>query len=289
MYSDVVGEGPAQKQKVRRSAGEGSRRERKFSLGPVLVWTLLSLALHFGLFLAPLPRMALHKRAAPLKSVEFEVVENPPKEPEVVPVADSQGRPEPAPARDDTPKRISARPAATPAATEKVETPPAAEEPVRFDNLTLSNETNAPAIGAAVGTPSAGTAKGSGQGTGGGAQGGGGKGGSGSGAGRGNALVALEKLSRAPRAPNLDGALERNYPKQARLQGVEGVAVVRARVNPDGSIVVTGVESESVNGFGFGEACKRTLSGSRWSPPVDDKGQAVATLIRYSCDFRVRY
>jgi hypothetical protein len=38
---------------------------------------------------------------------------------------------------------------------------------------------------------------------------------------------------------------------------------------------------------GFGEACRRTVTGSRWSPPRDRQGRKVATEIRYTCRFVV--
>jgi hypothetical protein len=39
---------------------------------------------------------------------------------------------------------------------------------------------------------------------------------------------------------------------------------------------------------GFGRACRDTLSGSRWTPPLDRDGRPVATIINYTCRFEVR-
>ena len=99
-------------------------------------------------------------------------------------------------------------------------------------------------------------------------------------------FVDAKDLSRAPRPPNLDDALERNYPKAARNQGISGNAVLRAQVLPDGRIGVVRRTSESFSGFA--EACERTLRSGRWSPPIDRAGLPVGTEITYTCRFDVR-
>jgi protein TonB len=99
-------------------------------------------------------------------------------------------------------------------------------------------------------------------------------------------FVALKDLARAPRAPNLDDALEKNFPTRARNQGISGSAALRAQVLPDGRIGAVTRMSES--SAGFAEACERTLRGSRWSPPLDRGGLPVATEITYTCRFDVR-
>jgi periplasmic protein TonB len=98
-------------------------------------------------------------------------------------------------------------------------------------------------------------------------------------------LVAAADLSERPRPPGLDGVLKRNYPEDARSRGISGTASVRARIGADGRVSHTRVLSESFSGFG--EACKRTLAGSRWSPPKNREGSAVATEIAYTCRFVV--
>jgi TonB family protein len=99
-------------------------------------------------------------------------------------------------------------------------------------------------------------------------------------------VVAVTDLSRLPEAPRLEEALERNYPAEARQGGQAGKAVVRARITSEGSVRDLMVVSESA--AGFGRACRDTLTDSRWSPPLDREGRAVATVINYTCRFEVR-
>ena len=101
----------------------------------------------------------------------------------------------------------------------------------------------------------------------------------------GPAVVGLADLSRAPQSPDLADALERFYPPEARRSGLAGKAVVRARVMPDGHIADLAVVTETTGGFG--EACKNTLRGSQWTPPVDRSGRLVSTFIMYNCRFEV--
>ncbi|HEY5281349.1 MAG TPA: TonB family protein [Polyangia bacterium] len=99
-------------------------------------------------------------------------------------------------------------------------------------------------------------------------------------------VVPVADLSRLPEAPRLEDALERNYPAEARQSGLAGKAVVRARITPEGSVRDLLVVSETA--AGFGRACRDTLTGSRWTPPLDRDGHAVATVINYTCRFEVR-
>ena len=105
------------------------------------------------------------------------------------------------------------------------------------------------------------------------------------GAGSGPPVVGLGDLSRAPAAPDLALALAAAYPAGARAKGLPGKAVLRARILPDGRVGELALLSES--GSGFGAACQQTLAGSRWSPPLDQGGQAVSTFISYTCRFNV--
>jgi TonB family protein len=98
-------------------------------------------------------------------------------------------------------------------------------------------------------------------------------------------LVPLADLSQRPVPPALAGTLRQNYPDEARRRAVGGSARVRARLDADG--VARRVQLESETFPGFGEACRRTLTGSSWSPPRDRNGRAVATEIRYTCRFEV--
>jgi len=99
-------------------------------------------------------------------------------------------------------------------------------------------------------------------------------------------VVAVADLSRRPEAPRLEDALEHNYPAEARQGGQAGKAVVRARITSEGSVRDMLVVSESA--AGFGRACRETLAGSRWTPPLDRDGHAVSTVINYTCRFEVR-
>ena len=99
-------------------------------------------------------------------------------------------------------------------------------------------------------------------------------------------LVPLADLSRKPRAPHLNGALRANYPSAARAQGLAGSARVRVRIGPDG--VARGARVISESAAGFGDACRRTVEGSRWGAPLDARGRAVSTTIVYRCRFRVQ-
>ncbi len=98
-------------------------------------------------------------------------------------------------------------------------------------------------------------------------------------------LVPPGDLSARPVAPRLDGALRASYPPAARAQGIGGSATVRVRISSAGIAGVVRVLSETH--AGFGQACRRTVSGSRWSPPRDAAGRAVATEIVYRCRFVV--
>lgn len=98
-------------------------------------------------------------------------------------------------------------------------------------------------------------------------------------------IVSLGDLSARPSPPALQGALERNYPAEARRRGLGGTATVRVRIDPDGLVRSVSNLDESLSGFG--EACRRALRGSRWSAPRDRGGNAVATEVRYTCRFVV--
>jgi protein TonB len=99
-------------------------------------------------------------------------------------------------------------------------------------------------------------------------------------------VVALASLSRPPEPPDLNAALERNYPEAARKQGTPGQAVLKARITPDGRVKDLVVVSQSAPGFG--DACRATLRDSRWTPPLGPGGDPVATFVNYTCRFEVR-
>ncbi|HLV67167.1 MAG TPA: TonB family protein [Polyangiaceae bacterium] len=103
---------------------------------------------------------------------------------------------------------------------------------------------------------------------------------------RAGALVPARLLAARPVPPALEDKLRHNYPEDARRRGLGGRATVRARIDPDGVARAVAALSETL--AGFGEACRRTVTGSRWSPPKDHSGRAVATEVRYTCNFIVQ-
>jgi TonB family protein len=99
-------------------------------------------------------------------------------------------------------------------------------------------------------------------------------------------VVPLADLMRRPVAPALDTILEREYPRDARLQGESGSALLRVQILPDGSVLVRQHLFESRSGFG--DACERVLRQSRWTPALDRDGRPARTEISYRCRFEVR-
>lgn len=97
--------------------------------------------------------------------------------------------------------------------------------------------------------------------------------------------LPLSDLSKKPAPPALGAALRSHYPLDARRRGMAGTALVQARVEANGSVRQVALVNESF--AGFGAACEKTLRGSRWSPPLDRQGRAVATKVRYTCRFVV--
>jgi protein TonB len=173
-----------------------------------------------------------------------------------------------------TPKRAVARPAKAVVSAPRPAAPaPGAETPADFTGVTLTNDGpgagwasptgNGAAMNGPIGTPGAGPGPKS----------------------DGPPIIGLADLSKPPRAPVLSEMLERNYPDEARQRGVSGRAVMRIRVMPDGHLRDLIVVAES--GGGFGEACKRTLRDSLWSPPLDRQARPVSTFVSYTCTFEV--
>jgi protein TonB len=239
----------------------------------------ISVAAHAGVWVAVDP-------APPPSTVELTVTPPrpaPPPPPATPPPAVAKAPAAPPTQRAPrTPKPV-ARPA-TPPAEEAPAPPPAAPPPADFTGTTLTNDSgaawtaatgNGEAMDGPVGAPRAEKATED-------------KPRAPSRAGKGSSgppVVALGDLSKPPRAPNLDDALVHHYPAAARQKGIAGKAVVKARISADGKARVLDVVSESYDGFGA--ACRRTLDGSRWEPPRDREGQAVDTVLTYTCRFEV--
>ena len=85
----------------------------------------------------------------------------------------------------------------------------------------------------------------------------------------------------------MDETLLKYYPKQAKSQGIEGLAVMRVRIATNGRVLNVRLQRETY--AGFGEACEKTLRNARWRPKLNDKGQPVAADITYTCRFEVGY
>jgi hypothetical protein len=102
----------------------------------------------------------------------------------------------------------------------------------------------------------------------------------------GSPLVALADLAARPAPPDLGSALHRNYPEDARRRGLAGHGEVRVRIDSEG--VARNVAPLGESAPGFADACRRALTGSRWTPPRDRTGRAVSTEVRYRCRFLVQ-
>jgi protein TonB len=95
-------------------------------------------------------------------------------------------------------------------------------------------------------------------------------------------------LSRPPKPPeNLDALLTKYYPERAKTQGIEGQAVLRVRIQPDGRVANMNVVRESYTEFG--RACMEHLKSTRWAPAQDRYGRNIMFDITYTCRFEVGY
>jgi len=106
------------------------------------------------------------------------------------------------------------------------------------------------------------------------------------GTGSGPPIVGLGDLSRTPVAPELSDKLAAAYPPVARAKGIEGKAMVKARITPEGQVRDLAIVLETAPGFGA--ACQATLRASVWTPPLDRDGRAVSTIVNYTCRFKVQ-
>ena len=95
--------------------------------------------------------------------------------------------------------------------------------------------------------------------------------------------VAVRDLSVRPVPPALGRELRRHYPEEARRRAISGSASLRVRIDATGRVQRTTRLYESFQGFA--DACRLALLGSRWTPPRDRAGRAVATEVRYTCEF----
>lgn len=228
------------------------------------------------------------------KMAEFEVLEPEPMpepEPELAPEPKPEPEPEPEPKPKPKPKPkpapvVENKPPEPPP---EEEPPPAPEAPVDFTGVTLTADgsgswSTAVGNGQRITAPVGRIAQVTGR------ERTGLTGGEVGGTGTKPRVLQSDNLSRRPGAPQtLNQLLEKNYPKQARNQGIEGQAVVRVRILPDGRLSVVRVKKETGR-YGFGAACIATLrAGGRWVPALDQQGRPGAYEIDFPCTFEVAF
>jgi protein TonB len=257
-----------------------------------LIWFVLAVAVHAG-SLVVMPKVPTGAGPdQPLDAVAVTIVEDEPEAPEPeepveedVPEAEEPEEPEPV---KPPPKPKTWRaPKEPPKAPEE---PPAAapETPVAFDNIVLTNEGDEPSSWAMdpgsgesregpIGKPDAVVTGRSREGIVGGIIGGTGIG----------VVVDVGDLSRAPIPPSLKRKLEKLYPKKAKQEGVEGTAMMRLLIGPDGMPGKIRLIKVEPGGFGFEGACRKSLQGERWKPPIDKDGKAVSTSVSFRCSFEI--
>lgn len=257
-------------------------------------WVVLAIATHAA-FLGLMPHGSFGSgMEEPQNAVAVAIIDEEPvaAEPEAPPEEQAQEPEEPAEpepvkpppkpktfkAPEEPPKAPEERPAAAP------------ETPVAFDNIVLTNEGDEPSSWAVdpgsgesregpIGRPDAVVTGRSRDGIVGGIIGGTGIG----------VVVDVGDLSKQPIPPSLKRKLEKLYPKKARQEGVEGEAVIRLQVGPDGLPAKIRIISEDPGGYELGRACVKTLQGEKWDPPLNKEGKPVTTRVTYRCGFEIRY
>ena len=250
-------------------------------------WVVLAIATH-ALFLGLMPDIPMGSGAEdPRNTVAIAIVEEDPVTPE--PEEQTPEPEEPEPVKPPPKPKTFKAPKEPPKAPEE---PPAAapETPVAFDNIVLTNDGDEPSSWAIdpgsgessdkpIGRPDAVVTGRSRDGIVGGIVGGTGLG----------VVVDVGDLSRQPIPPSLKRKLEKLYPKKARQEGIEGEAVLRLQIAPDGLPAKIRIISEDPTGYELGRACLKTLQGEKWKPPIDKNGKPVTTRITYRCGFEIKY
>jgi hypothetical protein len=260
----------------------------------------LSLGLHLMAY-AAIPSTARVAPQPTQSELDVAVLPDEPDEPEAAreePVAPEPPEPEPEPAarprRAQPPEPVAQRPD-RPEPEPDTPPPPAEETPVRFDDVTLTNEgqRSSWATHAGSGQAADGPLAPPGLVTGRRARGepGGVPGGSGQ-PRSGPRVVPLGDLSRPPEPPGNDeltSLLSKIFKRSdAWKAGVTGMASVRVRIEPNGTVASVRTLSETVQGHGLGDLCATALRTTRWRPPLDGEGRRVATWVTFKCDFRFR-
>jgi len=251
-------------------------------------WVVLAILTHAAL-LGGMPNppdrpgMVASSDAVDVSFIEEEIEEPEPEEPEEPePEEPEEVKPPPKPKTFKAPKGPPKAPEEPPAAAQ--------ETPVAFDNLVLTNDgdgdsswaieqASGKSVEGPIGSPNAAVTGRSKIGVVGGVIGGTGIG----------VVIDVGDLSRQPIPPALKRKLERLYPKKALAEGVEGKAVIRLQIGPNGLPAKIRVISEDPTGYELGEACVKALKGETWQPPLGKDGKAVTTRITYRCGFEIRY
>lgn len=256
-------------------------------------WTVLAVLLAVSVLAHGVTFVALgfvprpSELALALTEVDLEVVEAPPElapEPEPPP-------PPPAPPPPE-PVRPPPSPREPPPEPEPEPPPPPPEPPPMFNQI-LTNESGTSSFAMQQGSgedhegpigPVGRTSSPTREGMRGGAPGGTGS----APAPSGPRVVGIADLSSPPVPPQdaLRRAVERAFPEEAKQQGIEGLAQINIQINPDGSLRVLGVRSETH--AGFGRACMQALRQSpRWGGPRDMEGRPVAVRSHFTCTFEL--
>lgn len=257
-------------------------------------WVVLAVAMHAA-FLGVMPNAPMGSRAeGPFDSVAVAIIDEEPLAPEPAePEQEEPAEPEesakPEPVKPPPKPKTWKAPKDPPKAPEE---PPAAapETLVTFDNIVLTNDGDEPSSWAMdpgsgdsregpTGKPEAVVTGRSRDGIVGGILGGTGIG----------VVVDVGDLSRQPIPPSLKRKLEKLYPKKARQEGVEGEAVLRLQIGPNGLPSKIRIISEDPGGYELGRACTKALQGERWKPPFDEDGKPVTTRVTYRCGFEIRF
>ena len=257
-------------------------------------WVVLAIATHAA-FLGLMPYEPIGSGSEnPQDTVAVAIIDEdqPAAEPEAPPEQEApepQEPAEPEPVKPPPKPKTFKAPKEPPKAPEE---PPAAapETPVAFDNIVLTNEGDEPSSWAVdpgsgesregpIGRPDAVVTGRSRLGIVGGIIGGTGIG----------VVVDVGDLSKQPIPPALKRKLEKLYPKKARQEGVEGEAVIRLQVGPDGLPAKIRIISEDPTGYELGRACMKALQGEKWGAPRNKEGKPVTTRVTYRCGFEIRY
>ena len=87
-------------------------------------------------------------------------------------------------------------------------------------------------------------------------------------------------------SPRPAARIKLNYPRQARLQGIEGRVTVRCYVSAQGKVETCRILSASPQGI-FEEAAIQALKNTRFHPAVNDKGKKCPASVTVPISFKL--